>query len=234
MNRSESIDKLVTALAAAQAGLSAPPKNRTVNVKTKTGGSYEFSYTTLDCIIEHVRLALTSNGIWFTQTVENTEGRHRLITTLLHSSGQWLASETPLMPSEGGNQAFGSALTYMKRYALAAMLGIASDDDDDGNEADGNTIQSRSDRTPAPRQAAPAKIAAPIGKGGVTTTSEWFKNQTASIRTMQTLSALRAWEAENEDRIGKLKTLDPKRADELEELLGDMRSKLRNFGIAAE
>lgn len=172
--QSEQIDKLAEALAKAQAAITSPPRNREVSVKGETKAGKEFTYTfkyaTLDGIIDHVRAALTENGLWFTQTLANGDGKYRLVTRLLHSSGQWVAGETPLFvkPNKYGevtNQEFGSALTYMKRYALAAMLGVAADEDDDANAADGNTVESSKDRTPAPASA-PAmkgKLAAVTG-----------------------------------------------------------------------
>lgn len=156
------INELVLALAQAQAQLSAAPRNREVEVNTKSGHKYKFKYATLDAIIEHVRKPLTDNGLWFTQTLEDAGGRYRLITTLFHSSGQYLSSATPLLVSGGGNQEFGSALTYMRRYALSAILGIAADEDDDANAADGNSITSSQDRKPAGKT--PASNDKPAGQ----------------------------------------------------------------------
>jgi hypothetical protein len=147
-------DQLYTALAAAQAAITCPDKNREVVVKTKTGGSYKFRYATLDSIIEHIRKPLTSNGIWFCQTLEGTEvGKYRLVTRLTHSSGQSIESRTPLLVENAGNQAFGSALTYMRRYALTAMLGLAADEDDDGNAGDGNQATQRPTKKPVKKPA---------------------------------------------------------------------------------
>jgi hypothetical protein len=159
--QSEQIDKLAEALAKAQSVITSPPRNREVSVRAKTKDgtpfTYTFKYATLDGIIEHVRGPLTSNGIWFTQTLANGDGKYRLITRLVHASGQWIASETPLLVDGSKNQEFGSALTYMKRYALAAMLGVAADEDDDANAADGNTVESSKDRAPARPKPAPVK-----------------------------------------------------------------------------
>lgn len=152
---------LASALAKAQSELTSPPRNREVEVVSKrTGGRYKFKYATLDSIIDHVRPALTKNGLWFTQTLEGNEaGKYKLVTQLLHESGQTIRSETPLLVEESGNQAFGSALTYMRRYALTAMLGIAADEDDDANSADGNTVEKQNDRAArgATKTAAPKK-----------------------------------------------------------------------------
>lgn len=130
------VNELAAALAKAQSEITAPPRNKTVTVKTKTGARYEFRYATLDSIIDHIRGPLTSNGLCFTQAIEGTE----LVTTLYHTSGQSIGSRTPLIVQEQGNQAFGSAITYMRRYALTALLGIAADEDDDANAAEGNQI----------------------------------------------------------------------------------------------
>jgi hypothetical protein len=145
------LDKLGEALAKAQIAMTNPPRNREVEVtgETQSGTKYKykFKYATLDAIIDHVRKPLTDNGIWFVQTIEGGDsGGSKLVTTLLHSSGQSIRSETPLLAEKKGNQGFGSALTYMRRYALTAMLGIAADEDDDANAADGNTITSSQER----------------------------------------------------------------------------------------
>lgn len=144
------LDKLGEALAKAQVAMTNPPRNREVEVtgETQSGTKYKykFKYATLDAIIDHVRKPLTDNGLWFVQTIEGGDGGSKLVTTLLHSSGQSIRSETPLLAEKKGNQGFGSALTYMRRYALTAMLGIAADEDDDANAADGNTITESRER----------------------------------------------------------------------------------------
>jgi hypothetical protein len=134
------VDKLAAALAKAQSAITCPDRNREVEVKTNKGYTYTFKYTTLDHIIEHVRKPLTENGLWFTQILEGDQGKYRLVTRLMHSSGQYVESHTPLLVENPGNQQFGSALTYMRRYSLTAMLGLAADEDDDANAADGNQM----------------------------------------------------------------------------------------------
>lgn len=79
-----------------------------------------------------------------------------LRTVLLHSSGEWLASKAFLKPERPGPQAAGSAITYLRRYMLAALLGIAQEDDD----ANGAEPQPRGRRAPRP-QAPPAAAREP-------------------------------------------------------------------------
>ncbi len=149
--RSERIDFLVDALALAQNQIKAPERNREVKVTPRNADkpAYSFKYATLDNIIEAVRAPLTGNGLWFTQILKLDEktGQYLLDTRLMHSTGQWIASQTPLIwDGSGGNQQFGSALTFMRRYALTSLLGIAAEEDDDANAADGNTINEAKDR----------------------------------------------------------------------------------------
>lgn len=130
---SESIGDLVAALAKAQAEIENPKRDQEVSYSGR-----RFRYASLPVIIDTIRKPLTSNSMWFTQmTSTNEHGQIQLTTKLMHSSGQWIASDTPIERKGPGNQEFGSALTYMKRYALCALLGIAADEDDDGNAGDG-------------------------------------------------------------------------------------------------
>lgn len=149
--RSYLIHRLVEALAKAQAKITAPERNRSVKVETRAGGTYSFKYATLDHIIEKIRGPLTENGLWFTQIMKDDQGTYILDTRLLHASGQWIACQMPLIwDGNGGNQQFGSALTFMRRYALTSLLGIAAEEDDDANAADGNQMTDRKPTTPKP------------------------------------------------------------------------------------
>ena len=145
------IAALVDALAKAQAVITAPERNCTVNVTPRDQSklSYSFKYATLDHIIQIIRKPLTDNGLWFTQIMKEDNGTYILDTRLMHSSGQWIACQTPLIwDGNGGNQQFGSALTFMRRYSLTSLLGIAAEEDDDANVADGNTVNAVQDRKP--------------------------------------------------------------------------------------
>lgn len=84
------------------------------------------------------RHALAENGLCVLQPIVSTERGPALVTRLLHESGQWMECEIAL-PALGNNpQAFGSAVTYVRRYAISAMLNISADEDDDANRAAGN------------------------------------------------------------------------------------------------
>ena len=132
----EGISELATALVKAQGQFPTITRDKTVTVTTKTGGSYKFSYAPLDSILAAVRKPLLDNGLALVQLLDPDE----LVTMLLHTSGQALSSRTTL-PQAGELQSFGSAITYLRRYAIQAMLGIAAEEDDDGNRAAGNTVK---------------------------------------------------------------------------------------------
>lgn len=153
---SEPCNDLIAALVKAQAKITNPPRSREVVVRTRTGPGYSFKYAPLDTIIEHVRKPLTENGLWFIQTLQQDNGKYRLCTHLFHSSGQYVRSETPVLTEGGGNQAFGSALTYMRRYSLEAILGLAAQDDDDSHQSvDDKDVDKITDRRADPPRTDP-------------------------------------------------------------------------------
>lgn len=136
------VDELVKALVAAQKAIQPVVKNKHVEVRQRDGGNYSFSYADLGAIIEAIRGPLTNNDLWFVQSMERRDGYEFpvLVTRLYHTSGQFIETVNMLIVSQTTNQGFGSSLTFMKRYALSTLLGIASEDDDDANLADGNQV----------------------------------------------------------------------------------------------
>jgi len=211
--QSDNINELVAALAKAQAGLTAPARNREVEVVSKrTGGRYKFSYTTLDAIIEHVREPLTTNGLWFVQSLAKDEGRYSLLTKLVHSSGQWMASETPILAETKDNQDFGAAITYMKRYSLAAMLGVAADEDTDGQSGEGKKEKQPIKPKPkTPEEAADA----------------WISDALSVIGSFTMRGQYQQWKKENQRFIDKLakdhETKSLAFSDKVEELIAGLQ-----------
>lgn len=164
-NQSPDVSGLMQALAKAQGEIGDVLRDRTVTVQPRSGSAYQFKYATLAAIITAIKKPLSMNGIAFTQRLTHSaEFGYYVLTTTLHCGNQYISSETPLILQDGGNQQFGSALTYMKRYALAALVGVAPDEDDDGNIADGNEIKAMQE---AINKTAPKVAPDPISSGAI-------------------------------------------------------------------
>lgn len=127
--KSESTVEITKALATLQGEL------KPVN-KASVNPYYKSKYADLSAIWESVRELLHSNGLAVAQLPQEKEGHIYLETLLLHTSGEWLSSSLLVTPGKPNDpQAVGSALTYARRYALSAMLGVCSEEDDDAESA---------------------------------------------------------------------------------------------------
>lgn len=136
MNMSEQIDQISTALAKAQGEIKNPAKN-------STNPHFKNKYADLTAGLDAIKDALSKNSIAVVQGTEADGDTIILHTRLLHSSGQWIGGTYPVCKMGGKHQETGSAMTYARRYALFALVGIAGDEDDDGNAA-GDTAPARS------------------------------------------------------------------------------------------
>jgi len=126
--KSSDIGELATALSKTQAKIR--------NAQTdKTNSHFRSKYADLSSVWEACRGPLTENGLCVSQCPEWRGEKLILITILMHTSGQWIGGSYPISPEKETPQGFGSALTYARRYSLASMVGVAPDDDDDGNAA---------------------------------------------------------------------------------------------------
>ena len=134
-NMSEQINELAAALAKVQSQLPSVQKSKTATVRgrTKAGKPYEYdyAYATLEGVWDCCRSLLSDNGLAVSQTMHQADGHPHLETILLHTSGQWLSSCLPLIATPDPQQ-LGSCITYMRRYALASLVGVVADEDDDG------------------------------------------------------------------------------------------------------
>jgi hypothetical protein len=124
MKTSESIVKIAPALLAAQKEMSAVKKGA-------KNPFFKSNYADLPSVIEAVKDALNNHGIVYIQSVDGVGSDAFVETRLLHESGEWLASTTPVLCKDMSNpQALGSGITYSKRYALQAICGLPTADDD--------------------------------------------------------------------------------------------------------
>lgn len=127
--RSTEIKNLAAALAKAQAAIQPA-------VKDKTNPAFRSRYADLASVWDACRKPLTDNGLSIVQMPVDAEaGRVALETMLLHVSGEFISSTVSTALVKADPQGVGSALTYLRRYALSAVVGVVADEDDDGNRA---------------------------------------------------------------------------------------------------
>jgi hypothetical protein len=124
---SDDIGKLAIALSRVQGEIVDP-------IKDAANPYFKSSYADLQGVLEVVRPLLSKFEMAVTQLMAPINGTLALVTMLTHSSGQWMRSITPLYMKDSTSQAMGSSITYARRYALAAIIGLFQKDDD-GNEA---------------------------------------------------------------------------------------------------
>jgi hypothetical protein len=130
MNKSESIKELAEALAKAQGEMPAV-------IMDSKNPFLKNSYASLGTVISTSKQVLSKYGLSFTQLVFNDESKIGVETLLMHSSGEWLSEimSLPMGDVKGLTlaQIAGSVITYLRRYSLSSILGLYTDEDDDGN-----------------------------------------------------------------------------------------------------
>lgn len=143
MTKSESIQALAKALI---------EFHRQVGIvkKSETNPFFKSKYADLSTILDAIKSPLENAGLTFSQF---PTGENELTTILMHGdSGEWMEDTFKMTPVKNDPQGAGSVITYQRRYALGAILGLNIDEDDDGNKAS------------APVQAKPAYTQKPYQK----------------------------------------------------------------------
>lgn len=138
-DQSEAVGQLAAALAQAQGQFTNPDRNKTAKVrgKDKNGNPIEYSYSYADLadILNVIRGPLSGAGLSYSQDVRYANGEAQVATTLRHESGEWVRTVLKYPSAAGRIQDLGSIFTYLRRYSLSALIGIAPEDDDDGERA---------------------------------------------------------------------------------------------------
>lgn len=117
---------LSEALVAAQAEMPAVDRDG-------TNPHFKSKFATLGNLLAKAKPVLNKHGLAVAQfPAKDEQGNPTLVTVLLHKSGERMEYEAPLLLPKNDPQGQGSAITYMRRYALASALGICDQDDDDG------------------------------------------------------------------------------------------------------
>jgi hypothetical protein len=124
---SQTIAEIAKALAAAQGEMEGAKKS-SVNPHFKS------KYADLSEVWATLRDVLPRHGLSVVQSVVVNGTQTMLVSTLLHTSGEWFKSYFPIMADKLTSQGVGSATSYARRYSLAALCGVTQEDDD-GNIA---------------------------------------------------------------------------------------------------
>lgn len=132
IEQSEQLNEIGAALAKAQAQIKSAMKENAVKTN-----QYTYRYADFAAVVEASRPALTENNISVIQMpmLDPELGRVIVSTMLLHSSGQWIRSAASANPKDLSPQSVGSTISYLRRYGMSAMVGVVSEEDDDGNAA---------------------------------------------------------------------------------------------------
>lgn len=138
---SEQINEIAGALAKAQGEVTAA-------IEDKTNPHFKTSYSSLNSVWKACRNSTSKNGLAITQLMTGSNEQLVLVSILMHSSGQWIKSILPISSVKATPQALGSAITYMRRYSLAALVGVAPEEDDDGEEAEEPSYDKRKEAKP--------------------------------------------------------------------------------------
>ncbi|HEY0657260.1 MAG TPA: ERF family protein [Pyrinomonadaceae bacterium] len=128
MNKSDSIGALAKALSQVQQKLKPA-------IKDAANPFFKSRYADLNSVWDSCRALLAENGLSVAQVNQASVDGVIIETVLMHESGEWLSGEVFLPLAKHDPQRVGSAMTYGRRYGLSAIIGIVSDDDDDGNAA---------------------------------------------------------------------------------------------------
>lgn len=158
--QSEQINELAAALSKAQGQIKGA-------VKDSANPFFQSKYADLQSVWEACRVPLSSNGLSILQTMEADEkGDQYIVTTLAHSSGQWISGRMKLNPVKNDPQAVGSCISYYRRYSLAAMVGIYQSDDDAESAVDrSNPVTNAAESVKADRPASTTEHKSVFGSG---------------------------------------------------------------------
>ena len=149
MNKSDSIASLAAALAKAQGEMENASKN-------SQNPHFKSKYADLAEILNTVRPVLSKHGLAVTQFPAFEAGTAHVETILTHASGEWMSGTCSAPVQKSDPQGVGSALTYLRRYSLAAVCGLAQEDDD------ANAASKGQRPTTQPAKTTPAQAAKPM------------------------------------------------------------------------
>lgn len=155
-------------------------KAQTVMMGAKKDGTNPFfksKYTTLNSVWEAAKDPLHENGLSLLQPIDIVGGQAVVKTIILHISGERIESNCPIVCAKQNDpQALGSAITYARRYSLASIMGIMTEQDDDAEKAMARNNNAPKPQQKSPQQTKPKEKEYPInvGKSGTFSYKKWL------------------------------------------------------------
>lgn len=202
--------ELATAMAKAQSQIKTA-------LKDSKNPHFKSSYADLTSVWDACREALTKNGFSVIQRTDfDAGGEVWLETMLLHSSGEHIASRYPLRPAKQDPQGYGSAITYARRYCLAAIVGVVADEDDDGNAAS----QRNGSHAPPPQE-----------DTGLAAAKAFVRRSVKEIGALNSDKAISEWKAKMDGHLARLMDKYP---DEGAAVMSALVAQAQAFKAAAE
>jgi len=205
LRRSEEMKDFAAALAKAQGEITGATKD-------KTNPHFKSNYADLASVRAACSDALSKNGIAVIQSPGTTEGGDVEVTTLLiHASGQWIENTFAAKPMKLDAQSIGSVITYLRRYGLSAMVGVAPEDDDGETAAVRGT---NGDRTPiAPVKPASRPAVQPQNDNGSSHARKgdhmaWVRQAEDEISNLDNAQDCNEWVIKNTKILDALKKKD--------------------------
>lgn len=169
----------------------------------KDGAGVYGKYATLAAIVEATTEILAKNGLAIMQEVSNDDAGVTIDTWLVHDSGTMMQFKPLTMPCDRKPQSVGSAATYGRRYALAAVCGLAADYDDDGEAAQDSTKGRPSpQKVAAPRKEA-TLTAEEVFTDAASKLTKMSKDQAAMIAALGKLAYPEEWDDANMDKLAQ-------------------------------
>lgn len=182
------LGQLATALACAQAKIQAAAKDR-------SNPHFGSKYATLASVWDACREPLTANGLSIVQLPRTLRDGEKIAveveTVLFHKSGERISNKLILPVAQATAQGVGSALTYARRYALSSIVGVAPDDDDDGNAASGKPAEGNGARSEQ-RDQAPSGVDSLAALRGAIKRDFKAANRWQSVRELCTAAGVPA------------------------------------------
>jgi hypothetical protein len=131
--------QIAEAIASSQAAMESPKRTKTGKIEgtSKNGKAYafEYKYAPFEEVHRVIKAVFPQHGLMYQQGLVTRGEQYFVRTYVRHVSGEWTASDYPVIADRTGSQGFAGAVTYAKRNGLTLAVGIAAEDDDDGASA---------------------------------------------------------------------------------------------------